>query len=134
MLSKKIFDIGIILLILAGAMMLINSGVFYFNYVRQEGALVYLTQDSPQVLGHVFFLYPASAFTFGITLIVLTYFGLKEKLIWAWFLSLLIGFFVPLTVLVSQIMSNIVPLGFVVLIFSVPGIALTGPFIFKSDK
>ncbi len=134
MLSKKIFDIGIKLCFLAGFMMLINSGIFYFNYVKQESSLVFLTQDYPQVFGHAFFLLPSIIFSYGITLIVLTYFGLRNKLVWAWFLTLLIGFLVPLIALISQILSNMVPLGFATLIFSVPGIALTGPFIFKSEK
>jgi hypothetical protein len=129
MLRKRIFDLGIVLCYLAGIAMLINSGIFYYNYIGDVGI-----KDYEPIYRYSRFLQPGIIWVVAIAVFMLTYFGLRKKLIWTWFLMLLMGIFVPLVALVAQIMNNLIPFAIPILIFSIPGTMMVGPYIFESEK
>jgi hypothetical protein len=133
--KQKLFNVGIILSYLTGAMIVINNIIYYIKYIR--GTITDITSmgvGNLDFFGAAMFVLPSLGTLGGVTLLVLTFFGLQKKLVWTWFLYLIVMIMSPLPVLISQLLFHLFPFSIFTVILGFAGVAFTGPHVFSDEK
>ena len=134
MLKKKVYDIGIILCYITVSVFFIISLFAFSTYINPNIAIDLFGINYQQFYGAAFFLQPALTLKAGTVGFLLIKFGLKKRLIWTWFVFLIYVTFVPVPNFAVQVKYNLFPFSLFVLGFGIPGVALTGPYIFDNEK
>ncbi len=133
--KKRIYNLGIILSYLTGAMIILNNIIYFVRYIRgARGNIFSSDMTNSDFVGAALYLVPSHGLSMGIAITVLTFFGLRQKVLWTWFLFLILIILGPLPILISQIIFNLPPFALLTVIFAIPAIAFTGPYVFSDEK
>lgn len=133
--KQKLFNVGIILSYLTGATILVNNIIYYIKYIK--GSITYITSAGVGNLEYFaagMFVVPSLGGLAGITLLIITFFGLQKKLVWTWYLYLIVVIMAPLPALISQLLFHLFPFAIFTVILGFTGVAFTGPHLFSDEK
>jgi len=133
MLKKKIYDIGIIFCYLTTAVFFIISLISFSIFINPNIFIDFGGLNFKQYYGNVYFLQPAITFQSGLIGLMAIHFGLKKRVIWTWFVFLIYVTLVPIPTFAVQVQNNLFPFSLFILACGIPGVALTGPYIFDNE-
>ncbi len=131
----KIFDVGIILSYLTGALIILNNIIYFIKYVRAGLAdIASAGIGNSDVFSAAMFVAPSLGTFLGVTLLCITFFGLKKRLVWTWYLYLILMIMGPLPSLVSQLIFNLFPFSIFTVTLGFAGVSFTGLHFFSTEK